>query len=138
MSLFKQFETNAAKVIEGVPMTFEANEDGSIPTFYISRMAKQNKRYQKVAEEKFRPHQRAINNGTLSNAKSDELMLDIFVNGVIVNWENIQDAEGKEIKTKEGIADLFRLLPDLYAELEQAAKEIGLFRSEELELNSGN
>jgi len=138
MSLFKQFATNAEKVNEGVPMTFAANEDGSVPTFFISRMAKQNKRYQKVAEAKFRPHQRAINNGTLSNEKSDELMLDIFVEGVLVSWENVQDENGKAITTKEGIVQLFKLLPDLHAELEQAAKEIGLFRTEELEVNSGN
>ena len=41
MSLYKQFATNSEKEMEGVEvqMTEAENEDGSIPTFVVSRMA---------------------------------------------------------------------------------------------------
>ena len=40
MSLYKQFATNSEKEMEGVEvqMTEAENEDGSIPTFVVSRI----------------------------------------------------------------------------------------------------
>ncbi|WBF76921.1 hypothetical protein PSV3_00219 [Septimatrevirus PSV33] len=50
--LFKQFKTNSTKEAEGVEIEFpEAqNDDGSVPTFVISRMGKSNKAYSKALD----------------------------------------------------------------------------------------
>ena len=40
MSLFDQFETDTAKEIEGVPVKYAPNKDGTVPTFFLSRMGK--------------------------------------------------------------------------------------------------
>lgn len=138
MSLFKTFGTNKAKETDGVAIKFEANADGTVPTFTISRMAKSNKRYAKALETACRPHQRAMRTETLSNDVAAELFKNVFISSVLVSYENIQDAEGNLITTDEGISQLFDALPDLYAELEDAAKTVSLFREEELEANSGN
>ncbi len=55
--LFKQFKTNSAKETEGVEIEFpEAqNDDGTVPTFIISRMGKSNKAY----SPRCRPRDRA-------------------------------------------------------------------------------
>ena len=47
--LFKQFKTNSTKEVEGVEIEFpEAqNDDGTVPTFVISRMGKSNKAQEK-------------------------------------------------------------------------------------------
>lgn len=138
MSLFKQYATNQTKEQTGVAIEFGTNEDGTVPTFYLSRMAKANKRYSKAMELKFRPHQRAIQSKTLSDDLANRLMLEVFVESVITGYENIQDENGKAITTNEGVIDLFTKLPDLHAELEENAKDISLFRDEDVEAAKGN
>ena len=48
MSLSKQFETNKAKEVEGVALQYGENSDGTIPTFWLSRMSRANQQYTKT------------------------------------------------------------------------------------------
>ena len=89
MSLYKQFATNSEKEMEGVEvqMTEAENEDGSIPTFVVSRMGKSNKRYSKALEAATRPYRRQIELGTMNNDKAEEIFMGVFVDTVLKGWE---------------------------------------------------
>ena len=131
MSLYKQFATNTDKEIEGieVQMTEAENEDGSIPTFVVSRMGKSNKRYSKALEAATRPYRRQIELGTMNNDKAEEIFMGVFVDTVLKGWKNVRDESGAELPfNKQSATKLFKDLPEVYERLQEEAKLSANFR----------
>ena len=136
MSLYKQFATNTDKEIEGieVQMTEAENEDGSIPTFVVSRMGKSNKRYSKALEAATRPYRRQIELGTMNNDKAEEIFMGVFVDTVLKGWKNVRDESGAELPyNKQSATKLFKDLPEVYERLQEEAKLSANFRDAALE-----
>ena len=136
MSLYKQFATNTDKEIEGieVQMTEAENEDGSIPTFVVSRMGKSNKRYSKALEAATRPYRRQIELGTMNNDKAEEIFMGVFVDTVLKGWKNVRDENGAELPfNKQNAVKLLTDLPDVYDRLQEEAKLSANFRDAALE-----
>lgn len=141
MSLYKQFATNTEKEIEGieVQMTEAENEDGSIPTFVVSRMGKSNKRYSKALEAATRPYRRQIELGTMNNDKAEEIFLGVFVDTVLKGWKNVRDETGADMPfTKQTATKLFKDLPEVYERLQEEAKLSANFREASLEEEAKN
>lgn len=139
MSLYTQFKTNAAKEVEGVEIQYGPNEDGTIPTFVISRMGKSNKRYTKALEAATRPYRRQIELGTMNNDTAESLFLGVFVDTVLKGWRNVKDETGNEIPFgKETAIKVLSDLPELYDDLQEKAKSASLFREEALEDEAKN
>lgn len=139
--LFKQYKTNATKEAEGVEIEFpEAeNEDGSIPTFVISRMGKGNKAYAKSLEAATRPYRRQVELGTLKNEVAEGLFLNVFVDTILRGWKNIQDENGADIPySKDNAVKLLNDLPDVYERLQEEAKLSANFRDSNLDTEAGN
>jgi hypothetical protein len=136
MSLYKQFATNSEKEMEGVEvqMTEAENEDGSIPTFVVSRMGKSNKRYSKALEAATRPYRRQIELGTMNNDKAEEIFMGVFVDTVLKGWKNVRDESGADMPfTKQTATKLFKDLPEVYERLQEEAKLSANFREASLE-----
>ena len=136
MSLYKQFATNSEKEMEGVEvqMTEAENEDGSIPTFVVSRMGKSNKRYSKALEAATRPYRRQIELGTMNNDKAEEIFMGVFVDTVLKGWKNVRDESGAELPfNKQSATKLFKDLPEVYERLQEEAKLSANFRDAALE-----
>jgi len=137
MSLASRFKTDSKAANEGIWVEFEANDDGSIPKFKISRMSSQNKVYQKSA----RKHSKGLNsNGAVRNISDeqfDEMTLDIFVDSILLGWENVQPKDdGKEyLYTKENAKALLSdpNWVDLYDELANIANSKESFKKKEEE-----
>lgn len=139
MSLFDQFETSAAKEIDGVPVRYAPNSDGSIPTFYISRMGKANKKYTKALDKATKPYARQMQIGTLAEETADELFRGVFIRTVLKNWENVRGKDGAELEfTPENATALFGRLPELYEDLLEKSRSAALFREEVMETDAGN
>ena len=139
MSLFEQFETDNAKEIEGVPVKYAPNADGTIPTFYLSRMGKANKKYSKALDKATKPYARQMQLGTLAEETAEDLFRGVFVKTVLKGWENVRGKDGLELEfTPENAADLFKKLPDLYDDLQEKARSAALFREEVNEADAGN
>lgn len=139
--LFKQFKTNASKEVEGVEIEFpEAqNDNGTIPTFIISRMGKANKAYSKALEAATRPYRRQVELGTLKNEIAEGLFMGVFVDTVLKGWKNVQDENGEEITfSKEAATRLLEELPDVYERLQEEAKLAANFRDSGLEAEAKN
>ena len=136
MSLYKQFATNSEKETEGVKIEFHeaTNDDGSIPTFVVSRMGKSNKRYSKALEAATRPYRRQIELGTMNNDKAEEIFLGVFVDTVLKGWKNVRGEDGKPLEfSKAAAVKLFTDLPEVYERLQEEAKLSANFRDAALE-----
>lgn len=139
MSLFDQFETDADKEAEGVEVEYAPNKDGTVPTFIISRMGKANKKYSKMLDKATKPYARQLQLGTLANETADNLFMGVFVKTVLKGWSNVRGKDGKDMPfTPENATELFKLLPDLYEDLQEKAKSAALFREEVNEADAGN
>ena len=141
MSLYKQFKTNADKEMEGVEIEFNeaTNDDGSVPTFVISRMGKSNKRYTKALEAATRPYRRQIELGTMKNEVAEEIFLNVFVDTVLKGWKNVRDENGAELAFgKQAAVKLFQDLPEVYERLQEEAKQSANFRDLALEDEAKN
>ncbi len=139
MSLQDQFKTNKILETEGINIAYGPNEDGSIPTFRISRMHKSNKKYMKALTKATRPYRRAIELETMNEELAESVFLDVFCKTILLGWENIQDQNGVNMvfSLVNSIA-LFTNLPELYEDLQENAKKVAMFRDEELESDVGN
>lgn len=141
MSLYKQFYVSEQKEIEGVEVKIydACNDDGTIPTFILSRMGRTNKRYTKALEAAARPYRRQSELGVMDNDKAEEILMNVFVDSVLRGWEHVQDRKGKEVKfTKEAAIGLFKDLPDLFDRLQEEAKQLANFRDDALEAEAKN
>lgn len=139
--LHKQFKTNSAKESEGVEIEFpEAqNDDGSIPTFIISRMGKSNKAYSKSLEAATRPYRRQVELGTMKNEVAEGLFMGVFVDTILKGWKNVQGENGEAIAfSKDAATALLNELPDVYERLQEEAKLSANFRDSALESEAKN
>lgn len=133
MNLFEAFETNADAETEGARICFGSDETKD-PVFIVKRAGGRNRRYQQVLSARMKPHKRALDAGTLGQDKIDAIYRGVFVETVLVGWENVKDRAGKEIAfTKENALSLFERLPDLFDEIVSQAAAAETFRTEQLE-----
>lgn len=146
MSLSKQFKTDTTKEVDGVAIEFGANADGTVPTFWISRMSKANVAYTKALDKATRPYRRAMDLGTLDNDVAERIFAEVFATTVLRGWDNVQlsDVTGEESDTgfapfnKENVLALFKRLPELYDDLQAQAKSAALFKTESIEAETKN
>lgn len=139
MSIFEQFETNKEAEKKGVAIEYSANKDGTIPTFFVSRMSRTNKNYLKSLERNTKAHRRAIELETIKPEQAEQINMQVFVDSILLGWENIKDKDGEVIQfTKENAKSLFERLPDLYDDLNEKAKKASTFRDEQVEEEAKN
>lgn len=116
----------------------------------IARAGGANKRYAKLLETKTRPYRRAIETETLDNNRGQALLQEVFAEAVILNWEvkdeakdtwktGIEGPNGDILPyTTENVLAAFRLLPDLFLDIQSQASKVALFREDAQEAASGN
>lgn len=139
MSIFKQFKMDESKEQNGAEVKYGANEDGTVPTFHILRSVGSNQRYAKTLAREVKPYKRLIALEALDAATSEKIMLNVFVDSVLVGWENVQNQKNELIPfTRENSMSLMKQLPDLYADLQAQANNAALFRAESLEGDAKN
>lgn len=132
MSLTARYKTNSELEIKGAKYELPANDDGTIPTFYLARMSNANPRYLKVLNQVMKPYQREIQLGTLSEEKAKELQIRIFVDAILTGWENIlasdvtgdPNAAGYLDFSKQYATMLLERLPELHRVLSDFASDM--------------
>jgi hypothetical protein len=139
MSLYKNYATDPNKESNGAEVPFEANEDGTIPTFIVSRIGDTNKEYMKSLRAATKPFQRQIDTGTLPADKDAAIFMEVFVSSILKGWSNVQDENGVNLPfTKSNAEKLFSDLPDVFKELQKQASTAALFRKTVLEDQAKN
>lgn len=132
MSLTARYKTDSELETKGAKYELPANDDGTIPTFYLARMSNANPRYLKVLNQVMKPYQREIQLGTLSEEKAKELQIRIFVDAILTGWENIlasdvtgdPNAAGYLDFSKQYATMLLERLPELHRVLSDFASDM--------------
>ena len=146
MSMYKIFETDPELETKGVVVDY-----GDFRVT-VARAGGANKRYAKVAETRSRPYRRAIENELLPNDRANELLMEIYAEAAVLNWEvnkGTQDSptwvQGIEARdgtilpfTYDNIMLTFRALPLLYEDLQKQSSKAALYRRELLEVEAKN
>lgn len=139
MSIFNQFGIDKDKEENGLPIEYAPNKDGTIPAFRIKRMGPSNQKYQKAMEDRWKPYRRQIEQKTLDIATINRISREIFVDTVLIGWENIQNRNGEVIPfNRQEAIKLFTELPELENDLTTKASDFALFVESSREDDSGN
>lgn len=107
--------------------------------FKLARAGGANERFQKEAAKRFKPFQAAISNDTMPKEMAEDLVIEIFVDTIVLDWADVGDRDGVAIPfSKDAARKLFRDLPNLFEDLQKEAVKAGNFRKENLEAAAGN
>jgi hypothetical protein len=119
----------------------------------IARAGGANKRFERVLDAKAKPFRRALQTETMDPGKADAIMQETFAEAVILNWETrsidgpnavwnvgIENPDGGELLpfNKENVLATFKLLPDLYKDIQEQAQKSALFRQSIRETEAKN
>jgi hypothetical protein len=136
--LYANYKTDTKKEWNGVPYTV-TNPDESVSTFYLARAGKTNKDYQKELDRRTRPYRRQIELGTMNENLAEQIFMEVFISTVLKGWDGVSDEDGNTMEFNEPNAKkLLTDLPDLYDELQAAAKDASRYRDEKLDAEAKN
>lgn len=148
MSLRKIYATDAKKETNGVRIEVGINEhNGKAMAITVSRMSRNNQKYQQAFTEKFDPHMTAIQADAMDEMLARKLVRELFVDEILHGVENVplSDLTGKDEDnsavmeyTRENVLALFEKYPDVYDDWEGRAKKASNFREAAKEKASGN
>lgn len=135
MSIYDQYKT----VDDVITIKFKANDDGSIPSFKITRASRSNTLWAKTFESKTRPFKNEIADGTIVESEANRINIEIFVTAILQGWDNIQDETGKLITySYDNAIKLFTDLPDLFAKLSFESAKMDNFLAANLKVDTKN
>lgn len=124
---------------EGFTIQYK-DEKGKVAfSITIHRAGGSNKKYGNVFARKMKPHRQRFDRGTLDEDTSNKILLESFVEGVVVGWKDVTDEKGKKITFNvENCLKFFTDLPDLYADVKAQANDVSNFRTEQEEVEIKN
>lgn len=139
MNLYGLFKTDESLEVGGIFLEYGLTDDGKPIRIKVARAGGANKAFAKALEKATKPYRKALQSGMMSNEQADKLYREVFVDTVVLGWENVQGPDGKELPfTRENALQLFQDLPDLFADLREQVNNVALFREEVMEEDLGN
>jgi len=138
-SLYAQFTTSPDLEKEGIVLEYGFNSKGLPIGIRVARAGGSNAQYSKRMEIKVKPFRRQIQTESIDKKLLEKLIMEVFCETVVLGWENVEDREGNPLPfSYEAAVKLFTDLPDLFADVQDAAQKASLFRAEILEGVAGN
>ena len=139
MSLYSQFKTDEKLEKEGILLEFGLTDNGKPIHIRIARAGGANKMYERLLEAEVKPYRRMIQNESIDNSIVQGILRRVYSKAVIIDWENVQDAEGKDIPfSVENCHKLLQDLPDLFLNIQDASQRAALFRVDTREADGKN
>lgn len=150
MSLRKQFKTEQKVEQDGFWFEAAINEANGKPIrFKIARAGGGNKAFTKAFEVASKPYRAILNmkgDSPAKNEAAEKVMLETFVNAVLVDWDNVPKADVTGKASDKGVAEysaenakaLMKELPDLHRLLNSEAENADNYREAQVEANAGN
>jgi hypothetical protein len=130
MSLYTLYETDSDLEQGGVILNYEEGV-----RLKIARAGGANTKYAKSLERITRPYRRK--DGTMMHIEDDiatEMYCRVYAESVVVDWEGVTDRDGNLMEfSVENCVRLFTDLPDLFADVRNAADGIENFKMDQLE-----
>ena len=143
MSMYETFKTDSGVETAGVRIEY-----GDFRVT-VARAGGANKKFAKILDRKTKPHRRALQLETMDPEVGKRLMIETYAEAVITNWESLRDGAWKQgIEAASGDALLpfttanviatLEALPDLFADIQEQAGKVALFRQSLREDDSKN
>lgn len=148
MGMYDQFKTDGNLETQGIVLDY-----GDFRVT-IARAGGANKKFERTMEFKTKAYKRAIQTETLPNEKGKAILREVFAEAVVLNWEvrkpgkkdgedtwevGIEGPSGDVLPfSAENVAATFKALPDLFADIQEQAGKVALFRAAVLEAEAGN
>jgi hypothetical protein len=130
---YELFSTDAKKETSGVQVDY-----GSFQVT-IARAGANNAKYRKVLEAKTRPIRRSLAAGKADPKQVIAIMREVFAESIVLGWTGVTDKAGKKLPfTKDNCIKLFKDLPEFFADIQEQASSIDLFREDDIEADAGN
>ncbi len=127
------FETDAQVETKGVIIDY-----GDFKV-RIARAGGANKKFERLLSRKTRPHRRAIATESMSDKLAESIMMEIYAETIMLDWEGVTDDDGNVIPfSKDAVLALFKELPDFYRDIVEQSQKVALFRKTLQEDDSGN
>lgn len=112
---------------------------GEAGKFRIARAGGANQSFNKTVARLTKPIRRAIQTETIDQKTADKVMVDAYVESVLLGWEGVTGPDGQPLEyNKENATKLFTDLPDLFQEIMLMASRATLFREDVKEADAGN
>ncbi len=129
MSLYEMYETDPDMETGGVILNY-----GDGIRIKIARAGGANAAFTKAFERYTRPYRKRMESGTLAEDVANELLVQVFAETVVLDWEGVTDRKGDLLAySVENCVKLFNDLPDLFADVKESAMTVSTFRQEEME-----
>lgn len=133
-SLYQMFETSARMEREGIIVNY-----GAAGKFSVARAGGANDRFAVVFEKKTRGIRRQIEAGILPQSEQRKILIETFVETVLLGWEGVKGKDGNVLEfNRENAIALFADLPALFDDLREQASDFGNFRAATLEADAKN
>ena len=137
MNIYEKFETDKNAEVDGIWVELGTGKDD--PSFKLGRMGGSNKKYEKTLDTAMAPHRRKMELGVMDEDTAKTVLLDVFSKSVLLDWKNVKDRDGKEIKfSPKKVVEVMSELPDLHNMLVVQAKNADLFKTAQLKSDAGN
>ena len=138
-SLFRTFKTDPQMEKSGVWVDYGPNSKGNPQRVLLARAGGANLDFSKALEVATRPYRKALQAGVLDKQIQEELYKKVFVETVVKGWVNFEDEDDQDLEfTSENVTSLLDKLPELYADWQEQANRIAIFREELMERDLGN
>lgn len=129
MSLYDLYATDPDLEKGGVILNY-----GEGVRIKIARAGGANMEFAKTLERHMRPYRKRLDTGTLDEKVASDIFVHVFAEAVVKDWEGVTDRAGKVLKfTVDNCVTLFKDLPDLFADVREAAATVSNFRDAEVE-----
>lgn len=138
MSLYAKFETNTETENKGQWFDIDKDDDGVV-SFLLARMGGSNKEHQQAISERISSKKLQLKLGTLADSQIDEILLDVFLDAVLLGWKNVKGRDGHPLPFNRANAkELLTDLPELYKVLVELASKVDYFLVKQLEAEAKN
>jgi hypothetical protein len=101
---------------------------------HVLRAGGSNKKFSRVLSTRVKPYRRQMDRGTLDPEISDNLMLNVYLDTVVLGWSGFKTPDGVEIPySREAGYTLFKALPEMFDEVMSLASDAASFQEQEVE-----
>ena len=144
---YKMFQTNRDAEKEGILVNY-----GDF-RFKVARAGGGNSRFRKLLQAKLKPYRHQLDNETMDEQVSEQLMREAFAETVVVGWESkvtdeatglsrwepwLDTPDGRLEFSVENCVKVLTDLPDLFRDLQQVANKVALYRKTEEDEDAKN
>lgn len=105
----------------------------------VARAGGSNQAYNKRLEQITKPYRRAIENETMDQKLSMDILMQVYAETVVLGWEGVTDDKGKDVPfSKEACLRMFQNNQDFFLDVQSQATKMVLFKKNIQEIEAGN